>query len=318
MPKLMLKFEAAFIREIKLDKPADTKRILILGDSYTFGVYIGEDDIYPSRLEKMLREESKRIEVINAGYADGWSPDEHYVWLAKRGLRFNPDLIIYGFFIGNDLTDINTDHWSEIDENGLPTKITNPDIYINESGGICTKIKDTKAVEVISVYDVPVIRESHFFVLVARKIDYYIKALVFKARPRRNWDENAFPFILKDKNDPKMDGQEKAFLKIVKAMSDLAVRNNAQFLILEIPINFQVDPDLTEKVLGQKLPIKRDYFSEINPRLDEMHIKYINLLERMKKKEGAYYPKNGEVHFNSEGHLFAARQLADYLNKEHF
>lgn len=302
-------------RETTYDKPAGVKRILVLGDSYTFGVYVEAEENYPSRLEEILRQRGKKVEVINAGYADGWSPDEHYVWLTKKGIKFKPDLVIYGFFIGNDLTDINTDHWVDIDHNGLPAKIDNPGIYIDKDGRIRSKVKNAKAIEVGSIYNIPVLRESHLFVLLAKKIDY-LRNLYYNHGLNISWGEDPLPFILKEKNDEKMNGQEKSFLDLVKGMAGVARQNNAKFLILEIPINFQVDSAFTKAVLGKEFPIKRDYFAEINPRLDKLGIRYLDLLDRMKASGGRYYPKNGEVHFNPQGHLFAAEQLADYLDKE--
>lgn len=35
----------------------------------------------------------------------------------------------------------------------------------------------------------------------------------------------------------------------------------------------------------------------------------------MKVAIGEYYPKNGEVHFNPNGHFFAAEQISEYLNE---
>jgi len=70
--------------EITLEKPSGVKRILVLGDSYTYGVYVGNDETYPAVLEELFERDGRNIQVINAGYADGWSPDEHYAWLINR------------------------------------------------------------------------------------------------------------------------------------------------------------------------------------------------------------------------------------------
>src|SRR5438045_8089957 len=42
-------------RDVSQQKPAGTKRILILGDSYTFGLYVNDDETYPAVLERLLR-----------------------------------------------------------------------------------------------------------------------------------------------------------------------------------------------------------------------------------------------------------------------
>ena len=93
-------------------------------------------------------------------------------------------------------------------------------------------------------------------------------ALNPREAPNQGWGDDPFPLILEERNDPKVDAQEKAFLKLVEGMSEVAKENGAQFLILEIPINFQVNAFFTKIVLGKEWPIKRDYFKEINPELD--------------------------------------------------
>ena len=133
-------------KELRIGKAGGVKRILTLGDSYTFGVCVEDWETYPAVLERILNERGQKVEVVNAGYADGWSPDEHYVWLTKEGLKFKPDLILYGFFIGNDITDINLKNWVALDKKGLPTKIVNPNIYIDKLGRIRSRINDLKTV----------------------------------------------------------------------------------------------------------------------------------------------------------------------------
>ena len=72
----------------------------------------------------------------------------------NRGLSLNPDLVIYAFFIGNDSDDIEPTHWVRLDTRGLPTRISNPDISIDERGAIRSRIVDTKTVatEIIALH----------------------------------------------------------------------------------------------------------------------------------------------------------------------
>ena len=117
-------------KETSIRKPNGVKRILVLGDSYTFGVYCENSEVYPAFLETLYEQEGlSNIEVINAGYADGWSPDEHYAWLVNRGIEFRPDIIMYGFFIGNNIAGIGPSNWIELDRHDLPVRISNPNIY---------------------------------------------------------------------------------------------------------------------------------------------------------------------------------------------
>lgn len=150
-------------KEFPFAKAPGKKRILVLDALYTFGVYCENDAVYLAVLEKMFVQEGRpEIEVLNAGYADGWSTDHHYSCLTNRGIEFNPDIIIYGFFIGNDLVEINSHQWIEIDNHGLPTRIVNPNIQIGEFGRIWSNVKDAKTVAQEFIYSIPLLREGHF------------------------------------------------------------------------------------------------------------------------------------------------------------
>jgi hypothetical protein len=73
-------------------------RIIILGDSFTFGEYVNTADIWPEQLEEMLNSGhcgiNKTYEVINLGVG-GY--DVQYIAhrYALRGIKYNPDLIIW-------------------------------------------------------------------------------------------------------------------------------------------------------------------------------------------------------------------------------
>jgi len=81
-------------------------RILVLGDSFTFGIGVNLEDTYLKVLEKRLNEEypGKKFEVINCG-VPGVGTDYEYHFLKDIGIRFKPDLVLVGFFIGNDVSD---------------------------------------------------------------------------------------------------------------------------------------------------------------------------------------------------------------------
>lgn len=87
-----------------ITKPLDHRRILILGDSYTFGLGVPEDeDTFPEILEtklnqQMIHKAIKKIEVLNGGIS-GSLPD-HWLRLYKRmSGKFDPDVVLIVFFL---------------------------------------------------------------------------------------------------------------------------------------------------------------------------------------------------------------------------
>lgn len=102
-----------------LEKPPKTFRIVVLGDSFTFGQGVKRDETFSKKLELMLNKDSPeiRFEVINLGFCglntvtekeilserginpDTWAPDERY-----RGLNYQPDLVLLEYTLNDSST----------------------------------------------------------------------------------------------------------------------------------------------------------------------------------------------------------------------
>jgi lysophospholipase L1-like esterase len=88
-------------REHTLAKPPGVFRIVVLGDSYTYGL-VPIDQQYTTRLEALLRQNGRpESEVISIGVS-GWGTDQALEALIAEGVRYEPDLVIYQF-CSNDL-----------------------------------------------------------------------------------------------------------------------------------------------------------------------------------------------------------------------
>ena len=91
-------------REYSLAKPPGTFRIIVLGDSVTFGHGALYETSYPYLLEQRLREWRPDVkwEVWNLG-VPGYNTAQELAYLNEIGERYAPDLVIVGFFL-NDFT----------------------------------------------------------------------------------------------------------------------------------------------------------------------------------------------------------------------
>ena len=90
-------------RDHEFLKPKDVFRVLIIGDSVTFGAIVPPETIYPRVLEKEMQKEGYNVEVISMGYG-GWGTDQQLEALKLEGIRYQPDLFI-NQFTANDLSD---------------------------------------------------------------------------------------------------------------------------------------------------------------------------------------------------------------------
>lgn len=90
-----------------IDKPLNQIRILGLGDSVTYGMRVPDyKDTYSYCLEAELNYDSQlsqEVRVINAGVS-GYSSYQGLRYLEKKGLTFNPDLIIVSFGYNDSTT----------------------------------------------------------------------------------------------------------------------------------------------------------------------------------------------------------------------
>ena len=85
-------------RETTMEKPADTKRILMLGDSFTMGKGVEENETFAVLVEESLQESLSAcgggtVEVLNGG-VDSYAPILSYIQFDRDLASFSPDLVI--------------------------------------------------------------------------------------------------------------------------------------------------------------------------------------------------------------------------------
>jgi lysophospholipase L1-like esterase len=78
--------------EHETNKSPGSVRILVLGDSLTFGSGVADDDIYPRLLQDLA---ASNVEVISLAQ-NGWGTADELAALRRDGLGYSPDIVVVG------------------------------------------------------------------------------------------------------------------------------------------------------------------------------------------------------------------------------
>jgi hypothetical protein len=294
-------------QEFSLEKDTNITRIMVFGDSFTLGHGVEEDETYSAFLEDMFGKE--RVEVINAGYKAAMSPDSYYLFLKNEISKYKPDIVIFGIWVGNDLTDIDDNEWLEVDDKGLPLNIESKLYYLDESNRLRNKnfIDDGSLYRTVGNF---LWKYSQTYNLIRNKFSF----LLIKVRKSVQDD---FDCIYCNEFDKKHEGTWKKMELIMKASKDISDSNNFNIIVTIFPTREQVDIKEWEKYksfhkdLEMVMERPQTEFKEI---LDSLDIMYIDLLpdfQRLNIDNSFYFEK--DPHWNVNGHDLVARKLYDYI-----
>jgi hypothetical protein len=81
-------------REFSLEKGPGVRRLVAVGDSFTFGLGDTDDGTWPARLGATL----PGWEALNLGVY-GYGIDQQYLMLRERGMRWAPDVVVFAAYV---------------------------------------------------------------------------------------------------------------------------------------------------------------------------------------------------------------------------
>jgi hypothetical protein len=82
-------------REFSIDRVRGTPRILLVGDSYTFGSRVKDEETFSWILEQDFL---SGWEVLNLA-VPGYGPDQALLMFEKVGVEYRPDIVVFGFYV---------------------------------------------------------------------------------------------------------------------------------------------------------------------------------------------------------------------------
>jgi hypothetical protein len=145
--------------EYELNKPEDIFRIIVLGDSFTFGHGVSDDETYPNQLEILLNQptQSVKYEVLNFA-VDDYNAQQEFALLRTKGFAYNPDMIVIGFYY-----------------NDIEVKNLNPDQTKNG------ELKDVKQKNRLSWYFNYLRQSSYFIKFLSPRINALLRMMGVKS-----------------------------------------------------------------------------------------------------------------------------------------
>jgi hypothetical protein len=244
-------------------------RILAVGDEATFGWGGHDDESYPAQIQAFLttRFPAKRWQVINAGLTAGDAPDTYYLYLKREGLALEPDLILVGLFVRDDLdSDAAATHeWIETDADGLPLRIRDADSEVAGNHLVPRRPQFR--------YRAPLLRRSHVF---QRLVDI-ASALAPSPRP-----DHEVPFNYRLTYADRTEAAFARVGKLLAAMNKMALARGIPLYVLIIPERAQMDPrTFAGRQADSERPqqVLREFF-------DREGIRYIDLLAPLREMSG--------------------------------
>jgi len=298
-------------REVVMPKPKGDKRILFVGDSFTMGWGVKETETFPRIAENLLNSINLpyHVETVNAGFAAA-GPSGYYIYLKDFGMKLDPDIVVVGLFMGNDITSRDDIEWMTSDPYGLPNIVRSKTSYIDTDGQLRTT-------NLLPEYRVPFLSESHLFIYL---FNLFKAKMPVSAPGDTNTPITSLVCLFKAWCRS-MDKEKQEVKDLLLGMKRIVeTENHKKLLVAILPAEFQVTDD-TEPKYGIAIPLasteKTIPNQEFTAFLTENGIDSIDVMPAFAPFHDkiTYFPKDD--HWNPVGHAIAAAaistKLAEYL-----
>jgi lysophospholipase L1-like esterase len=289
----------------------DTFRILAIGDSFTFGMYVHNQEAWPARLEETLNQRGlpRRVQVLNAG-VPGYTLEDELAYLKDKGLALHPNLVVLGFYT-NDVFDLYPtirQYFARsvvLADAGAPPKV----------GPVTRFLRDNSAL---------------YNALMGLRAEYQqgqIDAAVNRVTPTVSGLQEMYRdmmFLNPDKPEykPEWEGYEKLFRETV----DLLDSQGIPLVVVAFPDLAQLPdtgglPDVPQRFLAELTSETNVAYLDLLPvyrnagDVQSLYLMYFSPDAHVDPNapDAAVMMYTGDGHPSPYGHLVAARALADLL-----
>lgn len=287
-------------------KPPNRKRIIVVGDSFTFGYGVEQFETFERHLQQMLNSEGERVEVVNAGFASGFTLDTEYLFTREVGKNWQPDIVIVGVSLSNDLGDLGATLWNISDGRLVGLKKSNDwvPLWVKKSGLVNLLVKGM----------IPKIKAFRHAKSVSDKMRSPCEfPLPISAGHLSEEKINRDPPAL-DTEAEGWSAEQKAEW-IMQAWSHDAAKYGYQLIMLFIPDAEEVQWDTTEQRLSSRTSI-RSVFASVATKARIIILDPVADMRRYWCQTGnpLYFKIDG--HWSAGGHRFIGEWLAERLSDD--
>jgi len=313
--------------------------IVAIGDSQTYGESAQAKYSWPSILGSLTGKETYNMGV------GGYGPAEYFYLLENKALGLEPEAVVVGFYLGNDLADTYTavytvDRWHDLrspeaaprrgDDKDETALLKQAPLLSRPSGtglrrwvyGMASWLAENSV-----LYRVVTVSYLGDRMRQKKMLDSGIEITMLEA-PEYNINTGFTPpGRLKALDMEKPDVREglRLALQFFGRMNRLAEENGVRFLVVILPTKESVYGEFIEgndalqysDEIDRLLPNERRVSAEAEAYFREHGIPYIALLGPLSEaaKREQIYPNNYSGHFNENGNRIIAESIKQYLDK---
>lgn len=315
--------------ERSYDKPSNTFRIAVLGNSWTEALQVPLEKTYTSVLQQKLNEgrcfAGKRVEVLNFGVA-GYSTAQELLLLQQEVWKYRPDLVLLAFYPARDIANNVRELNNALDPERSPYFIyRGGQLVLDDSFRSLPALQSRQ----IAIQNLGYQLDDHIRVLQAvhalqRFGKIRIAMAAAKERAEKSGVDNLEYAIYAPPSLPSMQSAWKVTEGLLLAMREETAVHGAEFRIVTLATRPQVMPDPEKRAeLMQKLGVPD--FAYADQRIKQLGeisgIPVINLAPPLSTHAETHHvylngfnsSNLGAGHWNETGHRLAAEAIAAAL-----
>lgn len=302
--------------ETTYKKPEGTKRVLFVGDSYFWGYGVSDNEVLTQILQQSVPES---VEVLNGG-TTGYGTDQMLLWLKHEGLKYRPDIVIFGFTAANDLDEIAT---SVSYHSPKPIFMLENEAFVLKNVPVPSSIETERKTfgnprTLFGKIKKFLRHNTHSYPFIASRINSRpdMRQFFINTGLAEEYTTNLgnIPIL---KNPP-----EKLWdiaLSLIKESRDLSNKSGAEFVLVFIPdkeIN-KGDAATPDNATKKTYALNSEASSVLKKFSEKENIAYLDLLptsrEHLKRGSPLYNTDKTDHHWNALGHKVAASEILGFL-----